>query len=410
MPPTLLFLAHRIPYPPNKGDKIRSFHLLKHLAAHYRIYLGAFVDDPADWAHHDALQAYCSEVKLIGIRPFRRKLLSLRGLLTGEALSLPYYRHAGMRAWVRRIRREAQPSLALAFSSPTAQYLLQPRGAKMQRIADFVDVDSQKWQAFGQQHRGPLGWLYRREARRLLEFERRTAAALDRTLFVSDAEAALFRRLAPACSAQVSALYNGVDSDYFAPDPRLVNPYTSGQAVLVFTGAMDYWANVDAVVWFAEQVFPAIRQQLPQAGFVIVGGKPASAVTDLARQPGIQVTGAVPDVRPYVQHAHAAVAPMRIARGIQNKVLEAMAMAKPVLATPAAMEGIDAPPRLRELVTDDAVTMAHQAVALLNRTAASDYGAAGRQLVQGQYAWPAQLAGLDRLLAAMPSNVSRNEN
>jgi sugar transferase (PEP-CTERM/EpsH1 system associated) len=163
----------------------------------------------------------------------------------------------------------------------------------------------------------------------------------DASIFVSSAEAALFRRLVPEVSGKVSFIDNGVDRDYFSPERDYDNPYDGQARVIVFTGVMDYWANVDAVKWFALRVLPCIREAVPSAKFVIVGARPAGEVKRLESVPGVEVTGAVPDVRPYLAHAHAAIAPLQIARGVQNKVLEAMAMAKVVIASPAGAEGIE---------------------------------------------------------------------
>src|SRR5450830_1901821 len=186
-----------------------------------------------------------------------------------------------------------------------------------------------------------MSWLYRREGRRLLQYEQQVAAAADVSLFVSRAEAELFRQLAPAAAHKTGFLNNGVDIDYFSPAHRFDNPYPADSQIMVFTGAMDYWPNIDAVQWFAHEVLPAVRQRHPQALFYIVGSRPSAQVLALAALPGVQVTGTVPDIRPYLAHASFAVAPLRIARGIQNKVLEAMAMRMPVLVSAQALEGID---------------------------------------------------------------------
>jgi sugar transferase (PEP-CTERM/EpsH1 system associated) len=176
----------------------------------------------------------------------------------------------------------------------------------------------------------------------------------DASLFVSAPEAELFRTLAPESSAKIGHFSNGVDTDYFSPDTGHANPYAAGERALVFTGAMDYWPNVDAVQWFCDEVFPVLRQRVPDLRFYIVGSRPAPAVQALGQREGVTVTGTVPDVRPYIAHAAVAVAPLRIARGIQNKVLEAMAMATAVVVSPQALEGIDAEPGSELLLAEDA--------------------------------------------------------
>ncbi|HEY9145132.1 MAG TPA: TIGR03087 family PEP-CTERM/XrtA system glycosyltransferase, partial [Thiobacillus sp.] len=324
----LLFLAHRIPFPPNKGDKIRSFHLLRHLSKHYAIHLGAFVDDPDDWQYQDALKPYCASIKLLPLlNPRRSRLASLSGLLTGEALTLPYYRNRELKRWAADLADSGKVTRGLAFSSAMAQFM--PAGLA-RRVLDMVDVDSDKWMQYAPTQRWPLSWVYAREGRKLAAWEAQVAQDFDATLLVSCDEAALLQRRVPQACDRIGAFENGVDADYFSPARDYPNPYLPDVLGVVFTGAMDYWPNVDAVSWFAERVFPAVREAMPAAQFTIVGSRPTEAVLALARQPGVVVTGSVPDVRPYLAHAACAVAPLRIARGIQNKVLEAMAMARPV--------------------------------------------------------------------------------
>jgi sugar transferase (PEP-CTERM/EpsH1 system associated) len=390
----LLFLTHRIPYPPNKGDKIRSYHLLRHLAGQYRVHLGTFVDDPDDWRHAETLRGMCADLYCAKLDPARARLRSLGGLVRGEPLSLPYYRDAGLKRWVAA--KLAGVRRVLAFSSPMAQYVMDA-GPGVRRVMDFVDVDSDKWRQYSAGRRWPMRWLYRREARRLLDFERRVACEFDACVLVSGAEAELFRRLVPQAENIVAA-ENGVDSDYFSPDRDYENPYGADERVLVFTGAMDYWANVDAVTWFAREVFAGVQARHPAARFYVVGSRPTEAVRALGALPGVRVTGRVADTRPYIAHARAAVAPLRIARGVQNKVLEAMAMARPVLASPQAMDGIAPCAGLERLVADSAESMARLADALIVSDDHDALGPAGRACVLNHYNWERNLARIDALL------------
>jgi sugar transferase (PEP-CTERM/EpsH1 system associated) len=239
-----------------------------------------------------------------------------------------------------------------------------------------------------------MNWLYRYEARQLLAYERRVAREYDASLFVSAPEAELFRQLAPESTAKIGHFSNGVDTDYFSPDQPHADPYAPGERALVFTGAMDYWPNVDAVQWFAADVFPALRERFADLKFYIVGSRPAPAVQELAKLPGVVVTGTVPDVRPYIAHAAVAVAPLRIARGIQNKVLEAMAMATPVVVSPQALEGIDAVPGSELVLAEDAAGFVDAVTTLLagQDSAATAIGAAARAKVQRRYSWSSNLA------------------
>ena len=395
----ILFLAHRIPYPPNKGDKIRSFHVLKHLSESFRVHLGAFVDDPDDWRHEAELRQYCAELCLLPLDPKFAKLRSLKGLLTGTALSLPYYADRRMGAWAASILNRPGLSAAFVFSSAMAQYL---EGApSVPKVIDFVDVDSDKWRQYAAKKPWPARWIYQREAERLLDFDRRVAGHFDYSLFVSQPEADLFLSLAPETAGRVHALENGVDTDYFDPRGASPSPYPDDAKVLVFTGAMDYWANVDAVVWFADTVFPGVLEACPEARFYVVGSRPSEAVRELGHRPGIAVTGAVPDIRPYLKHAHGAVAPLRIARGVQNKVLEALAMAKPVLASPQAWEGIAADGALDAQVMDSVAEWQAAALALLGGAAVPMESATNRAFVEQRYGWRPSLARLNALLESL---------
>lgn len=392
--PDLLFLVHRIPYPPDKGDKIRSYHLLRHLTRRYRVHVGAFVDDPEDWRHAKALRSMCASVHLVLIRPNLAKLGAISGLITGEALTLCYYRHPGLAAWVRQ-HLDAGVRRVVCYSSAMGRFVIDTPGVR--RVMDFVDMDSDKWRQYAETRPWPWSWLYRRESDRLLAWERRVATTFDASLFVSAQEAADFRRAAPETADRVGWYGNGVDADYFSPDRDYDNPYPAGNEALVFTGAMDYWPNVDAVTWFAREAFPLVRAQRPATTFYVVGSRPTAAVQALAREPGVHVTGRVPDVRPYLAHAAAAVAPLRIARGVQNKVLEAMAMARPVVVTPQALEGIRALPGAEVLLADGAEAFAQ---ATLQALQGADLGFAARRRVLQDHAWEACLAKVDALIDA----------
>ncbi|MGI4848398.1 MAG: TIGR03087 family PEP-CTERM/XrtA system glycosyltransferase [Janthinobacterium lividum] len=397
----LLFLAHRIPYPPNKGDKIRSWHLLKHLAKRYTVHLGTFVDDPDDWQYVDKVKAVCGETAFVRLDPRMAKLRSLGGLVAGRPLSLDYYRDGAMNDWVSQVVARHAITRTVVFSSAMAQFTGGFEG--MLRICDFVDVDSDKWAQYAANKRWPMSWLYRREGRELLNYERALAVEFDASLFVSQAEAGLFKQLAPESASRIGHFNNGVDTDYFSPAHRFDNPYTGSAAapVLVFTGAMDYWPNVDAVKWFASDVFPSVRQQHAQARFYIVGARPSAEVLALGKLPGVVVTGTVDDVRPYIAFASLAVAPLRIARGIQNKVLEAMAMAKTVIVSPQALEGISAEPAVELLLARDAQEFIAQISSQLAHhpgPAASLIGQAARARVIADYGWDSNLSKVDMLL------------
>lgn len=393
----LLYLTHRMPYPPNKGDKIRSFHLLKYLSQYYRVHLGTFIDDEADWQHVDAVKAYCGETHFAKLNPAISRLCSLSGLLTGRALTLPYYQNADLQHWVDNLLASGSIQHVLIFSSAMAQYVQHIDDAR--RVIDFVDIDSDKWNQYAQSKHWPLSWLYRREGRLLLDYEREVALQFDASLFVSPAEAELFQQLAPESASKTSYFSNGVDADYFSPERVYPKPYSDHEQALVFTGAMDYWPNVDAVRWFSEEIFPAIFAKFPQARFYIVGSRPNPAVQELAKLPGVVVTGTVADIRPYLAHARLAVAPLRIARGLQNKVLEAMAMARVVVASPQAAEGIQATSGTEFYIADDNQEYIQIISALLADQADHMIASAARGRILKDYDWNNNLMQVETLLA-----------
>lgn len=396
----ILFLAHRIPYPPNKGDKIRSWHLLAHLAKRHRVHLGCFVDDPADFAHVPFLQDLCADVIALPLDPGQARVRAVKGALRGEALSLGYYRDARLEQWVEATVSRNRIAATVLYSSPMAQYALSRRESLGRLIMDFVDVDSDKWRQYAKSRRWPMSMVYRREARTLLAFERKVAATVDMSFFVSDAEAALFRKLAPESAARIGTLKNAVDHGYFSPAHKFASPFEADEQALVFTGAMDYWANVDAVDWFAREVLPQIREAAPNAVFYIVGGNPTPKVTALADLPGVRVTGRVPDVRPYLAHGAVVVCPLRIARGIQNKVLEGMAMARPVVATPQAFEGIEATPGSDLLVAETPGAFAAEVIRILRGEQDPVLGERARAQILARYGWEPTLRILDECIAA----------
>ena len=390
-----LLLIHRIPYPPNKGDKIRSYNLLKHLARDYRVHLATFVDDADDWQHVPKVEELCASSHFAALNPLLARVRSLGALVKNRSLSLDYYQDAGMARWVEQTVAAHGIKRVMVFSSPMAQYVDGIRDAR--RVIDFCDVDSDKWRQYADKKSWPMSWLYRHEARQLLRYERQVASQYDASLFVSKPEADLFRQLAPESVARIGHFSNGVDTDYFSPEHALASPYAPGEKALVFTGAMDYWPNVDAVQWFCDDVFPALAAQDPALRFYIVGSRPNPQVQALAQRAGVTVTGTVPDVRPYIRHATLAVAPLRIARGIQNKVLEAMAMAVPTVVSPQALEGIDAVADRELAVADGAPAWIASLTALLNRNN-QDMGRAARARVEHHYSWPSNLACIEERL------------
>ena len=393
----LLFLAHRIPYPPNRGDKIRSWNVIRHLGTLGRVHLACFADDENDAAHLAALREAMGGSlgdAHVEVRTRSKFAAAAEALRHDKPILLTLFDNARMHGFVRSMLSRDAVDSVYAFSVQMAQFVPQP--CRQRFIMDFVDIDSAKFAAYA--GAGPMRWVHAREAGKLFAFERAVATRAEHSLFVSEAEAALFRSKAP--EAQVEVLSNGIDLDFYDPEAAFPRLERSGGPLIVFTGQMDYRPNVSAVCGFADEVLPTILKARPDARFAIVGRNPAPAVKRLAKREGVLVTGSVPDVRSWLAAAEAVVAPLRIARGIQNKVLEAMAMARLVVASPAAFEGIDAEVG-RDLIV--AATPAEEAIAILGllddpETAAA-IGSAGRRQMEARYRWDATLAPLTQILA-----------
>jgi sugar transferase (PEP-CTERM/EpsH1 system associated) len=332
--PDVLYLVHRVPYPPDNGDRIRAFNILRFLAARARVHLACLADEPVEEAV-PALRPYCERLGIVRLRPTRwaRSLVSLAcgRSATEGAFASPALR-ALLRGWARGTRFHA----CLASASSMLSYLRLREWAGVPAVIDLVDVDSQKWFDYAAAGRGPRSWLYRLEGHRLRRLERGLPAWARAVTLVSEAEAQLYRGF--CLPGDVRAVPNGVDLDYFRPGAAAAEPSC------VFVGALDYRPNVDGAVWFCSEVWPEIVRRQPQARLYLVGRRPAPAVLRLAGAPGVEVVGQVPDVRPYLARAAVTVVPLRIARGIQNKVLEALAMGRAVVASPQALEGLAVQP------------------------------------------------------------------
>lgn len=393
----ILYLVHRLPYPPNKGDKVRSFHLLRHLLQSHRVFLGTFIDDPEDAVHLPALRALCPDLQVETLVPRTARLRSLSGLLHGEPLTLPYYRRASLHAWVQRVAAQHDLQASVVFSSAMAPYA-QALAPQVPMLVDFVDVDSAKWSAYAAQRPWPLSWLYRREAQALLAYERAVAAQARQSFFVTANEVDLFLRMAPECTPAVQVMCNGVDADFFAPQADRASPYRADEQAVVFTGAMDYWPNIDGVAWFAANVLPRLLARWPRLHFYVVGRNPPAQLRALQGD-AVTVTGTVPDVRPYLQHAAAVVAPLRVARGIQNKILEAMAMAQPVVTVSGCADAIGAGAAQGVLRADTPEAYEQALASLLDAPQPTAcLGRAARQHVLAQFSWGAHLGRIDAFL------------
>jgi sugar transferase (PEP-CTERM/EpsH1 system associated) len=401
----MLFISHRIPYPPDRGEKIRGWNLIQHLGRKYILHYGCLIDDPADWQHVSRLREFCEDFVAFGIDKRRQKLWALLHARPGRPLMLDYYHHPGLFRWAHETLARERVDIVYIYSTAMAPYVLHHEGPR--RILDMQDIDSEKWTEYAKTARWPMRAVWAREGRTLFAYERAAAAACERTLFVSQPECRRFAELAPEVSDRLDWLEQGVDLERFSPDAALDNPYKDPAPRLVFTGNMDYWPNADAALFFAREVMPLLRSRTPAPRFVVVGANPPADVRALATMPDVEVTGRVPDVRPYVAHAAVSVAPLRLARGIQNKVLEAMALARPVVASPGAFEGVRAVAGRDLLVGDGAAELAR----LVNEVLDGAHPALamnGRRAVEGGYGWARVMEKLDHLLegAGQPMEAS----
>lgn len=396
--PPLLFLCQRLPYPLNKGEKIRAFHLLRYLAERFQLHVGTLVDDPDDAPHAGVVEAMVESLYVGRIDPRFAKAKAVAALLGGQPISFRVFAHKGLARWVDSVIAEVKPQAAVIYSSNMAPYLIDHPQRPKTVLMDFVDMDSEKFRAYAEDAGLVMRRIYGREARLVARWERDVAAKATWLSFVSAMEAALFKRHVPSAADKVLAVSNGVDTDFFSPDEAFARPFDVEGPVFVFTGAMDYQPNIEAVTLFAQWVMPKLAERGLRPAFYIVGGRPSADVKALGRLPGVHVTGRVDDVRPYLYHATAAVAPIQIARGIQNKVLEAMAMARPVVATPPALDGIELDRKAEVIEAADLDGIAAACEKLMAGQGDPDMGRRARGRVTADYSWPARLAALEPFL------------
>jgi sugar transferase (PEP-CTERM/EpsH1 system associated) len=388
----ILMLCHRLPFPPLTGDRVRAFHIARYLSQRHRLTL-AF---PAEGLHEKSsvheLRRYVPDLEFAEVGRFRRQMSVLHGLIGSVPLTVKYFASAALAQKVRR-RLDGQPfDLVYVSSSAMAPYAL-PATAPF--VMDFVDVDSEKWSQYAERCAPPFSWIYALESRRLQRFERDIAHCAVLSLFSSQAEETLFQSFAPG--TRTVTLPNGVDTGYFSPGPSA----TVTRPTIIFTGALDYFPNIDAVCHFSRTIWPLIRQRVPEVRLLVVGRRPAAPIRRLEREPGLAVLGDVPDVRPYMRKAQVAVVPLRMGRGIQNKVLEAMAMGLPVVASPQPAQGIAARVGVEWFVEDGREAFASRVVTLLrNQLLRADVGARARLYVERTHAWSTILSRLEGLLRA----------
>ncbi len=408
--PHVLFLVHRIPYPPNRGDRIRSFHMLEFLAERAQVDLAFPCLRGAPACDLEALRSRCRRMAAVPVGRASRWIRAAGSVAVGGTATVGLFASSRLRRVLRRWSRDTSYRAVLVFCSSTFQYLRVKGLDEVPAVADLVDVDSQKWLDYAATSGGWRRRLFELEGRRLRRLEKTIVGSARAVTLVSQAEAALLRSFCQG--GEVHVLPNGVDLDYFQPGPPDERAAERG---CVFIGALDYRANLDAVLWFCEQVWPAVRRQRPDARFAVVGSNPSPVLRRVAKLPGVDVVGEVDDVRLHVRQAAAVVVPLRVARGIQNKVLEAMALGKAVLASPQALEGLAVEPGRHALSAETPSEWAEALAGLLaSRDRRAELGLAGRGYVETHHRWEHQLGALAGLMGlsdrpTMSADAARGE-
>jgi sugar transferase (PEP-CTERM/EpsH1 system associated) len=400
-----LFLCHRLPFPPDKGDKIRSFALLKHLAKQGPVSVGCFIDDPLDMRYIDDVRALAGgDCRFVALGPVAKWTGAALALANGQPITTSYFGSKALMRWVSDISANKPIDNWVVFGSAMAPYLMRQACNGSRVLFDMVDVDSDKWRQYAAASSGILKWIYTREANSLEALERKAAAHFGKTLLVSPFEARAFQSLAQESRDKITSLANGVDLEYFRPG-EFVNPFRDHERAIVMTGRMDYRPNYEGAIWFSEKVAPSIFAQLPAAKVYFVGSNPPSSLRRMAG-PRISVTGRVDDVRPYLQHAAAVVAPLQMARGVQNKVLEAMAMAKPIVATREATRALDVNNGTHLWIENEPERFAAAVVKAVEGPDRAIVMRNARTFVECNHSWERILSDFDKHLEQLKSKIT----
>jgi sugar transferase (PEP-CTERM/EpsH1 system associated) len=389
----IFFICRRVPFPPDRGDKIATFNEIRHLSRSHEVHVFCLADGKWDLDNVAGLHDHVDSVTAVPVTASAIRLRALKALLVGESLSVAAFNEAKLHAAIGTKFEQLKPDLMVVYSCNVAQFA-EPFPC-VPRIMQFGELDSAKWGQYSERSSRPLKWVYEIEQRRFLAYERHIARTFSHALVHTPLEKRDFERLIQG--VPVSLVGNGVDLDYFRSASPAKRP-----ASIVFTGVMDYFPNIDAVVWFCNETLPIVQAQVPEANFVICGSRPTTTVRRLAKRRGVRVTGWVPDTRPYLDGAEVFVAPLRMARGVQNKLLEALAMSLPCVAAKAAWRGTVVPQGEGILIADDPKEFAEHVVHLLrDGDFRSKMALKARAAAEANYQWEAQLAPLDRVIAAL---------
>ena len=386
----VLVLTHRLPFAPNRGDRIRAFHIIKQLAARADVHVVSLVHDREEEAQADTLRQLGVAVSTAFVPRTRNLALAALKLQTSTPLTHLLLDSPGMQPALERALDGWRPDVVLAYCSGVAPLSLVAPLAGIPFVLDMVDVDSAKWSAFAGAAGFPKAWVYRREARCLSAFEARAVRAAFAATVVNDRERAALLRVCPGAAVHVSP--NGVDVDALSPP----QPPGADERV-IFSAVFDYAPNADGAVWFARNVWPLVRAARPSAQLTLAGSSPNAAVRRLAEDPSIEVTGRVEDMRPYLWRSAIAVAPIFQSRGVQNKVLEAAAAGLPSVVTRSVGQGLPSQVLPARRIADTADNFAAAVVELLSLSPDARRREAARASLTA-LAWPTRLAPLVSLI------------
>jgi len=387
----ILFVCHKVPYPPNKGEKIRAFHIIKYLSKRHKIFLYSLCGNRDDFKHKEKLKEYCHSVNIYRIYPLISFLRIFIYLFTRFPLTFAYFFSYCMNRDIENILKEGSIDAVFSYCSSSAQYTLDTKKG-VKKIIDFVDVDSDKWKRFADSVTFPLSLIYTLEAKRLQKWEKKINRTYDALLVTTEKEREKLELIDPSSEGKMRVISNGIDFDHFKPQKK-----EQDKPALIFTGQMDYLPNVDAAIYFYKRILPLIKRDIPDIIFYIVGRSPSPIVRLICKK--AVITGYVDDIRDYFPMASVYVASLQIVLGVKNKVLEAMASGLPVVATKEVLQSIEAIPEKEILIGETPEEFAQKVIELLKDKEKRDFiSKNAQQLVRKKYNWITNLSALDEII------------
>ncbi len=386
----ILYICHRFPFPPKRGGKIRPFNMIRHLSQRHEVTVCSLARSPAEAEEGKGIAPHCAHFEMAVVSNPVQTAKMVARLPTTVPSSMGYFHSADLARRIDALLANERFDLIFVHCSSVAQYVSKVRG--IPKILDFGDMDSQKWLEYVNYKSFPLKFGYWLEGVKMEAEEKRLARQFDLCTATTRAEWQTLESYGTGVATDWFP--NGVDADFFKPDGEGYDADT-----ISFIGRMDYYPNQEAMFRFCEEVWPLLRAQRPAMKLLIVGADPIPAVLKLGELPGVTVTGSVPDVRPYILRSAAMVAPLNIARGTQNKILEAMAMGVPVVSSSIAAGGVDAVSEEHFLVADSPAQYAAAIVRIADQPAERERLArAGRERMLSHHAWPRSMERLDAII------------